>query len=343
MFRALPLALTCLLLTGVARAAIEEPSIIFCESYDKAFEEANERGVPIMIIVIQDDEEANDDVWHNTMLSPEFIRATEHTVNIVGNRGDQDVHGVEEVQVDGQARRVCKKFRTVNCLDHKKAEQGIFRDFAREGMLKTPMFLIVLPDQTIVQQLVDRHAMGEFLDAFKEAEKRLPNGLTHVEAAQVRRGLAESKAWIESGDVAKVIEFALPFQKRKTSAGLVQQVLALFERVSERGRQEMSAIEERIAKKEYVAAIDELEALAVRYRKSDIEKVGRERLATLMKNKDVKAAIAVAKREEAARKTLESADSLKEKGQDDRAQKLYERLLEKYPDTEAALEYKKRG
>ncbi len=343
MFSASPLAVTCLLFLCVARATAAESSISFCESYDKAFEEANERGVPIMIVVIEDDEEANDDIWHNTMLAPEFVSATEHTVNIVGNRGDQDIHGVTEVQVDGRTQRLCKKFHTVACLDHKKAEQGIFRDFARDGVLKTPMFLIVLPDQTIVQQLIDRHPMGAFLDAFKEAEKRLPNGLTHAEAASVRKGLAESKAWLDSGDVAKVIDFALPFQKRKSNAGLIQRVLALLEQVTERGRVEMDAIEARIAKKDYVPAIDELDSMIERYRKSDIEKVAKERRAALAKNREVKEAIAQAKREDAARKTLESADSFMEKGLEDRAKKLYERLLDKFPDTAAATEYKQRG
>ncbi len=37
--------------------------IHFCESYDKAFEEANARGVPIMISIIQEEDDANDDIW----------------------------------------------------------------------------------------------------------------------------------------------------------------------------------------------------------------------------------------------------------------------------------------
>ncbi|MBI4878291.1 MAG: hypothetical protein HY812_01340 [Planctomycetes bacterium] len=341
MFGAVLVALA--LLAGLAPPeAKDAKAIVFCESYERAFQEATERGVPIMIAVIQDDEEANDDVWANTMNAPEFVAATQRTVNVVGNRGKEEQHGSGEEVRDGKKVKVCKRFGSISCADHVKAEVGIFRDFAREGMLKTPQVMLVLPDQTIVAALIDRHPLDEFLLAFAQAEKKLPNGLTQDEFLELRANLEKSKAWLEQGDLASVIEFALPYAKRKSSATFIQEAVGLLAKVEERGKEEMAAAEELIKAKDYVPAVARLEEIAGRFRNTVIEKVAKERRATLTKNREVKAALNAAKREETAREMLENADRLRDEGEAERAEKLYQRLLETFADTQAAAELKGR-
>ncbi len=341
MFRAASVALA--LLAGLAPAQAQDAKgIVFCESYERAFQEATERGVPIMIAVIQDEEEANDDVWVNTLNAPEFIAATQHTVSIIGNRGKEDLHGAREDLRDGKKVKVCKKFGSISCADHIKAEVGIFRDFARDGMLKTPQVMLVLPDQTVITALIDRHPLEEFLAAFVQAEKKLPNGLTQAEYGTLRANLAESKAWLEQGDLARVIEFALPYAERKSNATLIQEAVGLLAKVEERGKAEMAAAEELITAKDYVNAVARLDEIVGRYRKSVIEKVAKERRATLVKNREVKAALNAAKRESTAREMLENADALRDAGHAERAEKLYQRLLETFADTRAAAELRNR-
>ena len=316
--------------------------IIFSESYEKAFEEATERGVPLMICIIEDDEEANDFVWHNTVNAPEFVNATRGTVNLLGNRGTQELHGFTEIEVDGRPRRLCAKFGNIACMDHKKAEVSIFHDFAQDGVIETPQVMLVLPDQTIVATLVDRNLMDDYLDAFKKAEKQLPNGLSHEEAAKVREGLKDSKGWLEHGEIGKVIQFAQPVAKRESSSSLVSQASALLGQVEQLGREELAAVEARLELREYAPAMTMLDNLMLRYKRSIIESVAKERRTHLMKNRDVKSAIIAAKREDSARTLLNNADSLAEKGQEPRAAKLYERIRERFADTKAGLELAQR-
>lgn len=329
------------LLTAANTAACA--GIIFSESYEKAFQEATERGVPLMIAVIQDDEEANDDVWHNTINAPEFVRATRGTVNLMANRGTQEMHGFKEVQIDGKPRKLCAKFGGISCTDHIKAEIQVFRDFARDGQISTPQVMLVLPDQTIVASLHDRHPMTDFLDAFKKAEKSLPGGLSHEEATEVRQGLRDSKVWLEQGEVQKVIKFALPFIERsKSGATLIQQVAGLMKEVEQLGRKELDLVETQLKEKQYAPAMERLDDLIRRYKKSIIESVAKERRTHLSRNRDVKAALVRAKKEAGARKILENADELKKQGQDSRAEKLYQRLRERFAETKAGQELQQR-
>ncbi len=333
-----PSALAVALASVLSFPAAATEGIHFHESYDKAFEEANARGVPIMIAVIQDDEEANDDIWLNTMNAPDFVKATRRTVNVVGNRGDSDLHGFEEVEEDGKRRRICGKFGSIACNSHKKNEVGIFRDFARDGVVKTPMVMLVLPDQTIVRVLVDRHPMDAFLDAFEEAERKLPNGLDEEEAIGLRQEIAHARAWIDAGDVKSVIRFAEPFRERKTEAGLVKQALALLDEVEAVGKSEMKDAESLIAAKDFVEGMSRFDEIVDRYRGSVIEKVAKERRAKLSRNRAVKAALNQAKKEGAARKLLEQADGYVADGKADRAEKLYDRIRDRFADTEAGRE-----
>ncbi|MFH0946096.1 MAG: hypothetical protein V2A76_12925 [Planctomycetota bacterium] len=336
------IALASLALLSLANTA-SGAGIVFSESYEKAFQEATERGVPLMIAVIQDDEEANDDVWPNTINAPEFVRATLGTVNLLGNRGTQEMHGYKEVEVAGKPRRLCAKFGGMSCMDHSKAEIQIFRDFARDGQIGTPQVMLVLPDQTIVAALVDRHPMPDFLEAFAKAKKMLPGGLTYEEAINVREGLKDSKVWLEQGKIDEVIKFALPLTERSGSgATLIQQAEALMKEVEQLGRKELELVETRLKEKEYAPAMELLDDLIRRYKKSMIEAVAKERRAHLSKNREIKAAIAQAKKEDGARKILESADELKEKGEDSRAEKLYQRLRERFADTKAGQELAER-
>lgn len=316
--------------------------ITWAESYEKAFEEANERGVAVMIAVIQDGEEANEDIWANLMHDPKFVAATKHTVNLIANRGADKDHGEVEVKRDGRTARVCGKFGGIPCIAHRRAEIGVFRDFARDGLLKTPMLLWAQPDQTIVAQLIDRHPLGDFLLAFETADKKTPNGLTEDEVAAVRAGLESAKTLRAAGETAKILAFALPFAKRDSQSRLVQQVQKLLAEVEADGKNEMAAVDALVAAKEYPKALERYVAIAESYKGSMVERIARERLKELNANPEVKAALKKLKAEESAQKLLERADAHAAKGETDKAQKLYDQLLKSFATTKAAAEYQAR-
>lgn len=317
--------------------------ITWAESYEKAFEEANARGVAVMIAVIQDGEEANEDIWANMMHDAKFVAATRHTVNLIANRGADKDHGEVEVKRDGRTLRVCGKFGGIPCVAHRRAEIGVFRDFAADGMLKTPMLLWAKPDQTIIARLIDRHPLGDFLTAFEVADKQTPDGLTEDEVDAVRAGLESAKTQLAAGETTKVLAFALPFGKRQSESRLIQQVQKLLADVENGGKQEMAGVDALLAAKDYPAALARYAAIAETYKGSMIEKIARERLKELNANAEVKAALKQIKAEDAARKLLERADGLAKNGETEKAQKLYDQLVKQFAKTKAGEEYQARG
>lgn len=332
-----------LVLAAVASAGmLDEPQIHWAESYESAFEEANDRGVPLCLIVIQDREEANDDVWANTILSEDFVEATRYTVNVIGNRGKEEEHGTTLVGEGRAARKICRKFGEVTCLQHNKMEVGIFRDFAKAGEIRTPLILIVLPDQTVVAQFVDRNPLSSILSAFEKARKLMPDGLSWDETRELREKLGHAEEWLANGEVERVLEFAEPLSERKSKSRLIAEAVGLLHRVEDMGTRELKEVDELVASGSFVEAMTRLEDVARRYRGSAIEKVAKQTRGRLARDKEVKKALAAHKREARARELLEKADRLKAEGKEKNAQRIYDSILVNYSDTKAAEELRSR-
>ncbi len=321
-----------------AKPARTAEAVEWCESYEKAFEEAKERGVPLMIAVIQDGEEANEGVLKDIIKAKEFAGASRGTVNLVACRGDEKEHGTKDETHGNSTVKVCAKFGSITCAQHRKVEQGVFRDFAHDGGVKTPMVLIVQPDLTVLSQLIDRNPMEAYLEAFAEAEKKWPNGFTREEAERIREDLARVQDWIAGGDFDRVIEFALPIRKRGSKGALSTRVDAALKEVEDLGKEELSSIEEQVTAKDFLPALDRLEKMVAKYRGLPLETIAKERRAALEKSPQVKAVVMKAKRETSAREMLTSADQLKAAGDAEKAAKKYQTLREKFADTEAGKE-----
>lgn len=324
---------------GTSKAEIH-----WAASYDAAFQEANERGVPVMLLVMEDGEEANEAVWSTILQAKEFVAAAQGAVNIIGNRGKEEHHGFRMETIDGKERKVCKRFGGgIDCLTHNKMEVGIFRDFSKGGVIRTPSVIITLPDQTVVGEFVDRHPLPDYLEAFKAGRARMPDGLSWDQAVQLREQLAHAEGWIAAGEYAKVIAFANPIAALGSKAGLVERTRLLLNQVEEAGTAQLGEIEALIAAKDYLGASDRLDAVSAAFRGCRVERVAKARKAELIKGKDVKAGIAQQRRENKAREMLERADLLQGEGKAADALRLYDTLREKFADTAAGRELAARG
>lgn len=324
--------------TASAHAAPIDDSKAFhwAESYESAFDEARDRGVPLCLIIIQDREEANEDVWANTLETPEFIAATQHTVNVIGCRGKEDDHGTVTVGEGRDATKVCKKFGGLSCLQHARMEVGIFRDFAKEGVLQTPLVIIALPDQTIVGEFADRHDKSEYLKAIDRARAKLPDGLDWDEARALREDLAHASQWLADGEVEKVIAFTTPLTSRKSSSRLIDQALGLMTQVEQIGSAELKQVEALVEQRDYVPAMERLDTILTRFKGSKIEKVAKSTQSRLSKSPDAKAALKQHEREQKAQELLEKADEMRDAGKTANAERIYDSILVKFADTRAA-------
>lgn len=181
---------TALLLSLVLSAAAPAQKAVewWPGSWEKAFEEAKKRNVPLLIGINQDGEEANDRVALALYKDPAFIKLSAFCVPILGSK---DNHGQEMQDLRGGATKVCSRFGGVPCQTHQEHERRAVPLLFAEKGVSTPFHAVVLPDESVSNRLHDVHEVSLYEQAVKEAQRTLGPGLT---AEQYRSAEAALKA-----------------------------------------------------------------------------------------------------------------------------------------------------
>ncbi len=317
-------------------------AIEWSESYEKAFEEAKERGAPLMILVFEDGESGSEGLYKSVLSTKEFVEASRHFVNLLVCRTADKVHGTRDEKRGNETVHVCGRFGSINCLQHQKTEQPVMRDFGQNGGLKTPMVIVTQPDLAVLATLGEQ-PLDAYVTALNDAQAKWPNSFSRDEAAQIRDQLTKVQDQLAAKQFDQVLKFALPIQKRGAKGGLANRVSAAVKEVEDAGKEELTAIEALVTAKDFAPAIERLEAMVSKFRGSTLETIAKERRVALEKSPQVQAALVKAKRESTARELLTSADQLKGKGETEKAEKKYQLLREKFADTAAARELAARG
>ena len=148
----IPAAIT-LLMVGAALA--QQPSstqvLWWSGSWDGAFAEAKTRNVPVLVVFIQDGEEANERIVTGTFRDPEYVKMTHRCVPIVVSL---QFHGLKKDETGGVVRAVCTKFGSTTCEAHQNLETPARVELCGTDV-QTPQHVLVLPDKTIVARIID--------------------------------------------------------------------------------------------------------------------------------------------------------------------------------------------
>jgi hypothetical protein len=223
-------AIALLLLAFAAPA--QQPSTKQVEwwsgTWEAAFTEAKTRNVPVLVVFIQDGEEANERLVTGTFTDPEYIKTTHRVLPIVVSI---QFHGIKKEEVGGVVKGVCSKFGSTTCDAHQNLESHARVELCGSEV-QTPQHVLVLPDKTIVGRIIDIAPVSGYQELVAKGVKKLGRGLTSAELKQVRDQFRDAEARIEKQDWAgavKVTKEALNVTKGTPFAKQAEAILARIE------------------------------------------------------------------------------------------------------------------
>src|SRR5262245_48438189 len=129
--------LACLLL------GLDAARLTFADRYDDAFVEARERNVPVLVLDFDGWSTAQGHKIESFYDDKDFLAAVDGAVLVIAS---QEEHGEKKQTVDGVERTVCSLFGGVPCVTHRDMLPKVFKDFGKEGELRSPLFVLAGPD-----------------------------------------------------------------------------------------------------------------------------------------------------------------------------------------------------
>lgn len=119
---------------------------------------ATERNVPIVAIVVLDDEPDNVAARDELLASPEIALLSAGSVLFFSNNGEHKTKEIVET-IDGvkRTRTVCSAFLTANCREHRQHWDEIYAKYSEEGELRCPQVLVITPDLKLEERISPGH------------------------------------------------------------------------------------------------------------------------------------------------------------------------------------------
>jgi len=173
-------------------------------SFETGLREAADRNVPVVFVIIRDDEEANERVSDLLAGDKIFGKACRHAVAFICSKKD---HGLRK-EKNGR-RKVCKRFGGIPCLMHMAHERDMFLRLFVGKPVKTPPVLVCTPKLKVVKSLVDVWGASAHVQAIRMAGKKMGPGFTREEYVAAKRALASAKL-SGGGKTSPVICRSLP-------------------------------------------------------------------------------------------------------------------------------------
>lgn len=316
-----------------------DPIFWWRDSYKAAKAEAAARNVPIILVIIQDQEESNDLFVAEVMATREFIRLTERCVAVIAAREE---HETGKFEIDGRQEEVCKKFKTVNCNEHRKLEREMYAELFEGAPVKTPHLKVILPDGKVEASFEDHINVGAFNAAFKAAATKLGPGVERAAWVTIKKEIAEARQAERTGDLATAWELCEDIVAKGAQSKIAKDAAQMKEEIQKRLEALAADVEATAKTGDYSAAfakLDELKAgskgTPIAPKVPPIEK----RLSAAPAAKEVLAARAKEKRYE---KNWAAAEAHMKKGDNPKAIKEYRTIAQAIGDLPLGKKAKQR-
>lgn len=288
-------------------------------SFDKGVQEAADRNVPVVIVVIQDDEEANERVSDTLVGDKGFAKACEHAVAFICSKKD---HGLRKEKKG--PRKVCKRFGGIPCAMHIAHEQDMFLRLFVGKPVKTPQVLVCTPELKVVKSLVDVWGASAYVQAIRAARKKMGPGFTREEYVAAKRALAQAKTAVKRKDFPRAYRLVEDIVAHPSSSNLVKAAQKVQKQVVDDVGRAIQAAEESIS--EPVRLWTTLEILLSYEQKLDGTPLGKSidtALRKLGRNRNVRATLARIKKQARLAPLYEKARAHEKKGRYIEARKAY--------------------
>lgn len=304
----------------------------------EAKREAYERNVPLIIVAIQEGEEANDRFYEVVYRHPAFVTAAAPVVLVLVNDGAHPTRTIREEGTDGQTleRQVCERFETPSCADHKLNFNRVHQEFNEDGALRTPQMVVLSPKAELRERFVDLHAVGDLTQAIAKATQAAGPGLSAEQLSAVKQHHGAATKHQE--------EWSWALAYREWTALLAIAPAGAFAEEAKAGSEKAlaalrAAIDEALAKMqggkvvEGYVALSELGPVVAG---TPLEKDHKKALQGAERNKAWREAIEGHKRAVEADGLWKELDLLLAEDEVEKAKRIGERILRRFGDTPAA-------
>jgi hypothetical protein len=300
---------------------------------------ASERNVPLVVFVIQEGEEANDRFYASIWSNPKLPAAVQRAVVLLSNDGTHETVKVVEVQEDGTEleREICARFRTPTCEAHRRNWDPVFQSFHKDGEMRTPQTICVLPDGVEQGRLIDvPDSVKNVATLVLEAQGVCGPGLTAAEhrvagpAAERGRQAAERGEWAEAlRNWNEVLTHAPGGVLRDEAEAGVPRALEGLHAWLDDARRRMEEGDVEVGYGRLVALRDLLVD-------TPLERDAKRAVLEAERRKEWKDRIKAWKRERAAEEVVAEIEEHLAANEEARARQALRRLLKKYSGTETA-------
>lgn len=314
----------------LAAQAKKEPVYFWRGNLKAAKEEARARNVPIMVVVLQDNEESNDGFVTGTLTTPEFRKLADACVTILAHK---DPHGTVEADLDGKRVGVCEKFRTITCDEHRHIERQVYEAYFGADGVRTPNVKFCTPDGKVEATLEDINPMTAYSQACAKIVRKIGPGFDRTGLAKAKAELVEAKARLEAGDVAAALGLAQAIAQAAPKAELGVKAQAFCEEVSGRVKKSIDEAKTLAAGGDHWGAAERIDELKQSSQKTPFATEVGAAERDLARTKEGKEALAGIARDRSFKKVFDKARDLEVKGETKRAYAEYARIVQALKDS----------
>ena len=168
---------------------------MFAGGLKQACARAKERNVPIVAIMLLEDEPDNQTARADLLASADLAALSQHCLLFFSNTA---VHKLREVTetVDGEkrTRMVCSAYGTANCKEHQQHWDDLYNEFNQDGEMRCPQVLVLTPDGKLADRVSPGHnpKVAAIVDLVKVTQGKLGRGLDDAELALVKDAMARA-------------------------------------------------------------------------------------------------------------------------------------------------------
>ena len=311
--------------------ALQQATLIFTERYGAAFEEAKIRNVPVLIMDF--------DGWDGDLVGAfsqfakdkGLIRAANLAV-LIGS--SQYVQGEKKQIVEGEERTVCKLFDSVSPGRAERMKAEVFRDFAVDGILKSPLFLVAFPDKKVYERMLEETEPSAVTSSLVRCQKKMGPGMPRSDYVTMVRGLERLQRMVAQKDWSQAVPVAEQLLQIPGSFPPHEQLKGLVARIQEEEQRLLAAAEQLWQDGKHWESLVELDRVKSQFGTGQGARQAAEQLKVRAATVEGKSLAARLKAHQQARAMYQEALDLERAGDVRKSLQKLHKVVQQFPDSE---------
>ncbi|MHC4924445.1 MAG: tetratricopeptide repeat protein, partial [Planctomycetota bacterium] len=293
---------------------------------------------------------------HQTLMNAKVQKAMKGFLVVLANPVDD--HGSKDGKIDGKKARVCKLAPGVTCADHMRSWTELYRSYAdvmadKNGNIKVPNHFVVDPDGKVLGYINNGNLQSGFdvvppkqmADGLKKMLKKAGGpGLTDKQYDRFQQILISARTSIENDRMSEAAKALKPITSIRKRIAVIDTANELLKRVDRKASELFGKAKSDLNGDDPVAGLALMEEIQRDYPGTDSAKQAAATSEMFKSSKEGKKALKRMGKERQARKALDKALSVAEKGgKDTEVLRLLDGVARKYKGLPSGKEAQRRA